>query len=444
MPIFSLAPDTLHIQNYAYLIFVLVSSSSPFLISLLVFCVPLKVLIEEVEKFFASIKKRTIDPLSHVNIEPQKMKSRRIFIFLSLSVLLSIALATIPHIPSINKDNPQIGADTDAYLKFERQLMESNNTSQFFHTAFVKIGDRPISLLFFLGLVKVSGGDILYVTDRLPMVLGPLLVIAIFFLTRELTSNDITSIFAAFLTAVSFHMLVGLYAGFYSNWLALIIGYISIMFLIRYLKKHSKFNLVIFSSALIILLFTHTYTWSIFALVMSIFLGVIAKQNYYRRKNAAILFLVILISVATDFVRVEITGSSGALEADSSIAKSQGASIEQFSERWKNLAETVWTYYGGLTSNFIIFSLAIYWLIIAKKHEIPSILIMTFLSIGILPLLFSGYVIQSRVLYDIPFQIPAAIGISAMRKQSNGPLFVIPICIWLVAISFRAIANLTL
>ena len=324
--------------------------------------------------------------------------------------------------------------------------MESNNTSQFLHTAFVKIGggDRPVSLLFFQSLVKVSGGDSLYITDSLPMVLGPLLVLAIFFLTRELTANDLTSIFAAFLTAVSSHMLVGLYSGFYSNWFALIIGYISVMFLIRYLKKPSKSNLILFSSLLIILLFSHAYTWSIFALVMSIFLGVIAKQNYYRRKSAAVLFFVILVSVGFDLARVEITGSSGALEADSSIAKSQGVSIEQFSERWKNLAETVWTYYGGLTSNFIIFSLGVYWLVIAKKSEISSILIMTFLSIGILPLLFSGYVIQSRVLYDIPFQIPAAIGIGAMRRQPNGPLLVIPICIWLVAISIGAVVNLTL
>jgi hypothetical protein len=295
-----------------------------------------------------------------------------------------------------------------------------------------------------LGLVKVTGGDPLHITDRLPIILGPFLVLAIFFLTRELTSNDLTSIFAAFLTAVSFHVLVGLYAGFYSNWFALIIGYISIMFLIRYLKKSSISNLISFSFALLILLFSHAYTWSIFALVMSIFLGVFVKQNFYKRKSGAILFLVILISVATDLARVGITGSSDALESDSLIAKSQGASIEQFSERWKNHSETVWTYYGGLTSNFIILSLTLYWLVIAKKHEIPAILIMTFFSIGILPLLFSGYVIQSRVLYDIPFQIPAAIWISAIRRQSNGSLFVIPICIWLVAISIMAVVNLTL
>lgn len=324
--------------------------------------------------------------------------------------------------------------------------MKSNSTWQFLNTAFVKIGggDRPISLAFFLGLASISGGDLLYVTDRLPMILGPLLVVAIFFLTRELTSNDIISLFAAVFTTLSFHTTVGLYAGYYSNWFALIIGYFSIMFLLRYLSYPNKVNIIFFAVLLIATLFSHAYTWSILALVMAIFLGVVAKLKYYSRISAAILFMVIAASVVIDLVRVQLTGTSGALESDSLIAVSQGAGLQQFSEKWKNLTETVWTYYGGLMSNFIIYSLCIYWLIRARKKEVHSILIMTFLSIGILPLLFSGWVIQTRVLHDIPFQIPAAIGIYAIRKESNGPLHSSSICIWLLAISMKAVTNLSL
>ncbi len=40
------------------------------------------------------------------------------------------------------------------------------------------------------------------------------------------------------------------------------------------------------------------------------------------------------------------------------------------------------------------------------RHEPYNIFIMVFLSIGIVPLFFSDWVLQTRVLYNIPFQIP--------------------------------------
>lgn len=103
VPILSPSLERPDSQNYAYLIFALFSSSSPILLSLLVFRLPTKILIDEIVSFIMSIKKRTIGALSTIDIESFKMKSRTLFIFLSLIVLLSIALAATPHIPSINR-----------------------------------------------------------------------------------------------------------------------------------------------------------------------------------------------------------------------------------------------------------------------------------------------------------------------------------------------------
>jgi hypothetical protein len=213
--------------------------------------------------------------------------------------------------------------------------------------------------------------------------------------------------------------------------------------MLRYLKRPEKANVLIFSSLLILLLFSHAYTWTIFVLVIGIFLGIVSKLKIFRRRSAAILFVVIFISVAIDITRVGITGTTGAFESDSALALSQGAGLDEFRKRWSNLTETIWTYYGGLMSSFIMYSLAIYWLIRSNIREVQSIFIMTFLSIGILPIVFSGWVIQSRVLYDIPFQIPAAIGIYFMTKLRFGSFLIIPVCIWLVALSLWAVTNLT-
>ena len=109
---------------------------------------------------------------------------------------------------------------------------------------------------------------------------------------------------ASFLTAISFHTLIGIYAGFYANWFALIIGYLSFVFLIKFLKKPSKLNLIVYSTLIILLPFSHVYTWTVLIIVMGIFLAVMLKFNYYSRKSIILLLLVILSSVVIDAARM--------------------------------------------------------------------------------------------------------------------------------------------
>jgi asparagine N-glycosylation enzyme membrane subunit Stt3 len=73
--------------------------------------------------------------------------------------------------------------------------------------------------------------------EYIPIILAPTLVIVVYFVTRELIpNNDIAALLASFLTAVSSHTLIGIYAGFYANWLALTIGYLSFVFLTASVK----------------------------------------------------------------------------------------------------------------------------------------------------------------------------------------------------------------
>jgi hypothetical protein len=70
---------------------------------------------------------------------------------------------------------------------------------------------------------------------------------------------------------------------------------------------------------------------------------------------------------------------------------------------------------------------------------------MIFLSIGIVPLFFSDWILQTRVFYNIPFQIPAAIGLYYIMRQQQqmmkGIMTLVPICIWLIAISIVNVSN---
>ena len=460
------------IRNYAYEIFVLFSSFfSPLLITLLILCFPVKLLfnryLDNKNKNKNKLPDASTNSSNNSNNNGNKTSTisrTKIIFYLSLFMLLSASMALIPHLPAVNKDNLPVGADIQDYTTAIKHLSAySNNPQELIRHAFVKelpfYGDRPVSLLVFFAAVKiVPSVDPTYVIDYLPLILGPALVLAIFFLMREMTSNDTISILAAFITAVSFQVLVGIYSGYYANWFALIIGYFAFVFLFRFLKRPSKLNFITYSILVILLLLSHVYTWAMVAVVTVIFLLAMLKFNYYRRKNIILLLLVILSPAAVDIIRTSITGSIGGISSSlqyasqltphtggisSAAVYAPQLSLEQFASFRGNLLDTTEHFLGGLFGNFIILALGLYWLFRANRVEPYNIFIMVFLSIAIVPLFFSDWIFQTRVFYNIPFQIPAAIGLYYIIKQQHqkGMMILLPICIWLIAISIVEVSN---
>jgi hypothetical protein len=85
-------------------------------------------------------------------------------------------------------------------------------------------GDMQITLLILLASVKiVSIDDFSHTLDYVLLICYPALVVIIYVLTREIMLNDVTSLFAAFLTTASFHRLIGILTGLSSNWCALLV-----------------------------------------------------------------------------------------------------------------------------------------------------------------------------------------------------------------------------
>jgi hypothetical protein len=432
----------LPIRNYVYDIFLFFSSFSPILMFLLISCLPVKILIEEFRTFMTRIKKIRIYSVPFSDYNTIKTTRAKI-ICLALFMLLSVALALVPHQPTINTDKQNVGVDTHYYADWVGALINSTSSQELVRQAFViqNGGDRPITLLFVLVLNKVVPANLVHTIEYVPVILGPALIFAVYLLTRELTSNDVTSLLASFLTAVSFHTLVGIYAGFYSNWLALVIGYLSFVILFKFLKKSSALTLAIYAVSLVLLLFTHIYTWSIFAIVTTVFLVVMLKFNDYRKMNIILLLLVVFASIFIDIARLTMTGSSSAIVRDISIATAGGLGLEQFGLRLSNMTDLVQNWYGAQFSNFIILVLGFIWICISNFRKQVNIFLVVFLSVGFATLFFGSSAVLSRVLYDIPFEIPAAISLTYIGKQRNSRMLLLGTCIWLVSISIRAVLN---
>ena len=327
------------------------------------------------------------------------------------------------------------------YVKWIDNI-QVNGNDDFVYQAFVvqSFGDRPLSLILFSQVLTIFPENPSLIIDHLPIVLSPLLVLTVFFLSREITQNDTIALLASFLTAISFQPLIGIYGGLYANWLALIFGYSSFVFLFRFLKRPNSTNYLFFSILFFSMMFSHTYTWTLLALFIGIFLIVSYRLKMYDKKLVALIFLIIVASVAFDLGKSIMTDARSGIDRDVNITINNASYLNLFSV-WENLFETSLVYAGGIFGNFLILSLCIYWLVRADLRQMPNLFIAIFLSIGILPILFGGEVIQSRVLYNISFQIPAAIALVYLSNQHRGHLLVFSIVIWIFVMSIQAVIN---
>ena len=461
-------------------LFLLLSSFSTIYILLLVSCLGVKALFKVgLRRLKLDIKEEEEDISQNLTehddhyYEQNKLKTQTKIAVLLLAIVLSVVLMLIPQHPLVNKDNQNIGVDTTYYVYWIGELSRSKNAFDLIYQSFVvqgQDGDRPLSLLFLFFVYQVAGNTNLSdVIEYFPLILGPGIVLALYFLTLELTRNAKIALIAAFFAAVSVHTLVGIYAGFYANWLGLIVGYISIVFLFRYLRTGHRSDIVVFSTLLIGVLFIHVYTWTILAAVAGIFLLVMLlvgiwdkkkkKRNkdynnnnnissgsnsnnnpFANRKRITWLLIAVLVSVGVDITKVLLTDSSGGLVQDIELAQTN-LGIEQFNTRFDTLDLTMHGSLGGVFSNFIVLILGLFWVLKSNIREPSTIFLMIFFSLGLIPLNIGGWILQARVLYDMPFEIPAAIALYYISRRSESILVTLAACTWLVAVSLITVMN---
>ena len=180
------------VYNYTYAIFLFFSSFSPLFLLTLAFCFPVKWLTDRFITRVLNVNKKWIShPLLSDKvggkervIAPKKTRISSLF-YLSLIVLLSLGLTIIPHLPSVNENNEQIGSDSRFYVEWMDILMESPNAYDVFQKVFFKLGagDRPLPLLMLFAFTKILNIDPILVIEYIPLMLGPLLVVVVYYLS---------------------------------------------------------------------------------------------------------------------------------------------------------------------------------------------------------------------------------------------------------------------
>jgi hypothetical protein len=436
-----LAESSLEQLNYQYSFFLILSIFSPLYLLLLPFSYPLATVFRILNK---KRKKITTPARENINFKEKHVRLSSRFFHLSLLVLLTVTVAMIPHLSTVNKDGMVIGSDTKYYIRFLETMADSSGYDQVIYKAFVIVvtGDRPISMLFFYWLASTFYQDNFYLLlEDLPFLLGPLLVISIYFLTLGITRNHLTSLIASLFTIPS-HILIGIYAGLYANWFSLIWGYLAIAFMFKLLEQPKKRYLLVFSILLITVILSHAPTWSIIIYAIGIFLVVIFIKKSNSRKSVFYAFICILPSVFIDLARMILINSSG-VKQEISFALEREVGFHSIQTIWNNLVDTSYLYWAGQIANPIILLLVICWLFHTSARANYAIFLIVFFLLFALALLFADETIQSRFLFEIPLQVPAAIAIVALKKRI-GSFMPIAICFWLIVMSLYMATNFVL
>jgi hypothetical protein len=375
--------------------------------------------------FIPIIQKRGFIKYLHLDNSSLVVSSQLVYTIIIAIMLLSIALVTIPHINPARQDHPNVSVDIIYYERWIAQLQNSTTLSQFLNSLFIEIsgGDRPLSLLLMLPIASLYPDDISSSLELImPPILASSLVLVIFLLTRELTRNVGIALLSSFLTAISFQVLVGTYSGYYANWIGLIVMYLSFIFLVRYLRNPSNhFALFMFTALSVSLLFIHSYTWSIAVVFALIFVLV----SYYKRvinsrRIVAIACLALLSSLIFDLAKSSMGIGPGALGRNLFTIERTGSGLDQVENRWSNLVRTVQVYVGGIYGNPIFLSIAFLGCILLfynTRRGYTSQFVLVLFSLGILPLFFGDREILARIIYIIPFQIPASIAIFWIQRR---------------------------
>jgi hypothetical protein len=428
--------------NYTYLFFIIFSIPSPIYLLLIAFGYPIALAFQTLRKMWTN---SSVVMHENMGINKGHLSRRVRILLLSVIIILSIVVSTLPSLSIVNQNNNAIGTDTKYYIRYLETIADSSGYEEILHKAFVTIvsGDRPFSLLIFYWLSTIFyQGNFYFLLENLPVILSPLLVISIYFLALGLTKNHLAAVFASLLTIPS-HILIGIYAGLYANWFALIWGYFAFTFLFKMIEKPKKTNLIIFSVLLIIVLFSHAQTWTIFMYLIGIFTAVLFFKNKTAYKKG-ILYIIfsILPSILIDLVRLFLINFSG-VSQELNYALSREVGIHGLAIIWDNLIETAYLYLAGQIANPIILILVIYWLYSTKIKESYTIFLVIFFLLFAFPLLFGDESIQARFFYEIPFQIPAAIAMIVLGRKV-GSLLPFAICLWLTVMSFYMVTNFDL
>lgn len=373
--------------------------------------------VEKMQSLILFERQKLVDPKFSPNVffSPKVM--------LGVAIVISVVFAVYPYLPTINPHYTWVSVDDFNYQQFLGQMHLQQSISDKVRSAFtISGGDRPLTMILLYLYQSALGSDAMTAVRFFSVLIGPALVVAAYFFVKEGTKSRHTAAYAALFTAFSHQLVVGIYAGFFANWLGMAAAYMAFLMVHKFWQKPSLRNylLVFGHSVLSFLMYIYVDVYFLFTLLIFLIISALKYRNVSSERKKILILSTIFAVYATVFAIRILLGTSGLFE--SVFAREDIAfSYEEFRERWRNFPFFLHYYVGGFLANTAILVFAFVWTLYAKYENTFDRILLSSLFVGALPLVFGNEVLQSRVFFDMPVHIVAAITILRMvnRKDVN-------------------------
>ena len=357
---------------------------------------------------------------------PDRTQTRNILsrprVMLGISVAASIFLGIVAYRPDINPSGSLVGIDTPLYALWVGQMLQRPVLGAIEY-AFVQASDgsRPLSLLFPYATSRLFGASADFGMRVYPIFLGPLLAISAFVFVARGQGDERKAAFASLMTSLSFQITIGLWAGFYANWLALAEAYFLLSAILNFSKSNSRSSLFVALLLSLAILFTHPWTWDFMIVLCALFLFRQSLANRdVRIARLAIVFLT--VNVLIDIVRFYALNASGTgIAGLDTITK--GVDLSQVVLFWPNVVVTLVQYYAQLMAESVVLGLAMIaiWRLVSVREGFSRLLVL-WVILGSLPFPFLPSLLQARIVYLLPIPILASAGAIGLQRLGQNAM----------------------
>lgn len=405
---------------------------APLMVIFIIFIVVLKLLPNRYLRIFGQFFTSRSNLCSGVNGEKIQLHPWTLLI---LSLVVAVVGALYPYSPSINSEGVAVGVDVHYYIEWmvpvEQDLFSAFTAAN---------GSRPMMLLLIYVFQRGFGLGVLEVVKYLPVLLNPTLALSVFFMVLNATEDQEWAGLASLFSASGFTITVGMYSYFLTNMLGLILIFSSIGLLFKAIRTESKVCLVSASALGSLAVFTHPWTFAQYFTATTLFL----VYMYFMRKRFGESLMILTYLVLTGLVDV-FKGVLGGLEAYGVIT-STAPKLMGVGEFWSNNIFAFRQMYGGLLSNTVLLGLAVYGVYLLNRQKPYQLFLMLLLMVSLVYYFMVHGSAQTKLLYNIPFSIFAALAILFFirnttfdrRKKTAILLFKVA---YMVVYLLRSIAN---
>ncbi len=355
---------------------------------------------------------RLVRSLRSVNLD-EALESAKILqhprLMLALAVASSAILAFMPYRPDINASGSLVGIDSPLYQDWLSQML-SRPFPDAIEYAFAEaaLGSRPLFLIPLYLISLLQGIQPGQVVEALPIALGPILSATSFLFVRSGQGSERLAGLTAVLTAFSFNFTVGMWGGYYANWLALAEAYLFLTVLLSFPQYFSLPKFAALMGLSLAILLTHPWTW-VLVLTVSLVFSISITKETKQHSYTWIMVTVILAGLTVDFLKNWTFGPRTV--AEDLATKTSIAGIHELVVAWPNIIDSLLFTHGGLLANSLLLALAVVPLVtLSFQDRFQRLLIIWILTAGI-PLSFLDSYHQARMIYDLPMPILAALGL---------------------------------